>query len=142
ASNSWMQTPQGYIIDEATGRFLPGNWWQIIFNPSFPFRLVHMGLAAFLSVAFIVAGVAGWHLLKARREGRQASEQVRLMFSMAMWMAAIVAPVQFLAGDTQGLNTLEYQPAKIAAMEGDWDSEGRAPEILFGIPDMENETTH
>ncbi|GAD09694.1 cytochrome bd-type quinol oxidase [Gluconobacter frateurii NBRC 103465] len=142
ASNSWMQTPQGYIIDEATGRFLPGNWWQIIFNPSFPFRLVHMGLAAFLSVAFIVAGVAGWHLLKARREGRQASEQVRLMFSMAMWMAAIVAPVQFLAGDTQGLNTLEYQPAKIAAMEGDWESEGRAPEILFGIPDMENETTH
>ncbi|GEM15559.1 cyanide-insensitive terminal oxidase CioA [Gluconobacter oxydans NBRC 3293] len=101
-----------------------------------------MGLAAFLCVAFIVAGVAGWHLLKARREGRQASEQVRLMFSMAMWMAAIVSPIQVLAGDTQGLNTLEYQPAKIAALEGDWESESRAPELLFGIPDMKNETTH
>ncbi|QDH16397.1 cytochrome ubiquinol oxidase subunit I [Swingsia samuiensis] len=142
ASNSWMQTPRGYIIDKATGRFLPGDWLQIIFNPSFPYRLVHMGLAAFLSVAFVVAGVASWHFLKARREGRQASEQVRLMFSMAMWMAAIVSPIQFIAGDTQGLNTLEYQPAKVAAMEGDWESEGRAPEILFGIPDMEHETTH
>ncbi|GBR44803.1 cytochrome ubiquinol oxidase subunit I [Neokomagataea thailandica] len=141
SSNSWMQTPQGYIIDQATGRFLPKDWLQIVFNPSFPYRLVHMGLAAFLCVAFIVAGVGGWHLLKARREGRQASEQVRLMFSMAMWMAAIVSPIQVLAGDTQGLNTLEYQPAKIAAMEGDWESEGRAPEILFGIPDMETETT-
>ncbi|MBF0891581.1 cytochrome ubiquinol oxidase subunit I [Gluconobacter sp. LMG 1744] len=141
SSNSWMQTPRGYRIDEATGRFLPVDWWQIVFNPSFPYRIVHMGLAAFLCVAFIVAGVAGWHLLKARREGRQASEQVRLMFSMAMWMAAIVSPIQVLAGDTQGLNTLEYQPAKIAALEGDWESESRAPEILFGIPDMENETT-
>lgn len=141
SSNSWMQTPRGYIIDQATGQFLPQDWLQIIFNPSFPYRLVHMGLAAFLCVAFIVAGVGGWHLLKARREGREPSEQVRLMFSMAMWMAAIASPIQVLAGDTQGLNTLEYQPAKIAAMEGDWESEGRAPEILFGIPDMETETT-
>jgi len=142
ASNSWMQTPRGYVIDAATGRFLPDNWWQIVFNPSFPYRLVHMALAAFLCVAFVVGGVGAWHLLKARRQGHQPTDAVRTMFSMAMWMAAIVAPIQILAGDTQGLNTLKYQPAKIAAMEGDWVSESRAPELLFGIPDMKNETTH
>jgi len=141
ASNSWMQTPTGYIIDKATGRFLPGDWWKIIFNPSFPYRLVHMGLAAFLCVAFSVGAVGAYHLLRDRKRGRKPSEAVRVMFSMAMWMAAIVAPLQILAGDTQGLNTLEYQPAKIAAMEGDWDSRTRAPEILFGIPNMKTETT-
>jgi cytochrome bd ubiquinol oxidase subunit I len=141
ASNSWMQTPRGYIIDAATGRFLPKNWFQIVFNPSFPYRLVHMGLAAFLCVAFVVGGVGAWHLLRAKRTGTHAPEAVRVMFSMAMWMAAIVSPIQILAGDTQGLNTLEYQPAKIAAMEGDWVSEDHAPEILFGIPDMQAETT-
>lgn len=142
ASNSWMQTPRGYVVDPRTGQFLPGDWWQIIFNPSFPYRLVHMGLAAFLCVAFAVGAVGAFHLLRDRRQNRASSEAVRVMFSMAMWMAAIVAPLQILAGDTQGLNTLKYQPAKIAAMEGDWDSRGRAPEILFGIPDMKNETTH
>ncbi len=141
ASNSWMQTPQGYSIEPGTGRFLPADWWQIIFNPSFPYRLVHMGLAAFLCVAFAVGAVGAFHLLRDRRRNRAPSEAVRVMFSMAMWMAAIVAPIQILAGDTQGLNTLQYQPAKIAAMEGDWTSEGRAPEILFGIPDMKAETT-
>jgi cytochrome bd ubiquinol oxidase subunit I len=141
ASNSWMQTPRGYIIEAKTGRFLPDDWLAIIFNPSFPFRLVHMGLAAFLSVAFVVGATGAWHLLKARRDGRIASEPVRVMFSMAMWMAAIVAPIQILAGDAHGLNTLKYQPVKVAAMEGDWESEGRAPEILFGIPNMTTETT-
>ena len=140
ASNSWMQTPSGYVID-ATGRFLPADWLKIIFNPSFPFRLVHMGLAAFLCVAFAVGAVGAFHLLRDRRAGRTPTEPVRVMFSMAMWMAAIVAPMQILAGDTQGLNTLQYQPAKIAAMEGDWDSRGRAPEILFGIPNMKTERT-
>ncbi|WP_147094208.1 cytochrome ubiquinol oxidase subunit I [Swaminathania salitolerans] len=142
ASNSWMQTPRGYKIDAATGRFLPADWWAIVFNPSFPFRLVHMALACFLCVAFIVGGVGAWHLLKARRQQRKPTEAVKVMFSMAMWMAAIVAPLQILAGDAHGLNTLKYQPAKIAAMEGDWESESRAPELLFGIPDMKNETTH
>ncbi|NHN88052.1 cytochrome ubiquinol oxidase subunit I [Acetobacter conturbans] len=141
ASNSWMQTPRGYTIDPATGRFLPDDWLAIIFNPSFPFRLLHMGLAAFLSVAFAVGATGAWHLLKARRKGVTASEPVRMMFSMAMWMAAVVAPLQVLAGDAHGLNTLEYQPAKIAAMEGDWDTEGRAPELLFGIPNMQTEHT-
>ncbi|KAA8385636.1 cytochrome ubiquinol oxidase subunit I [Acetobacter tropicalis] len=141
SSNSWMQTPRGYSIDPTTGRFMPADWLAIIFNPSFPFRLVHMGLAAFLSVAFIVGATGAWHMLKARREGRIASEPVRVMFSMAMWMAAIVAPIQIMAGDAHGLNTLKYQPAKIAAMEGDWISEGRAPELLFGIPNMKEERT-
>ncbi|KPH86111.1 cytochrome D ubiquinol oxidase subunit I [Komagataeibacter intermedius AF2] len=141
ASNSWMQTPQGYAIEPTTGRFIPADWLAIIFNPSFPFRLVHMGLAAFLSVAFIVGATGAWHLLQARHAGIKASEPVRIMFSMAMWMAALVAPLQILAGDAHGLNTLKYQPVKIAAMEGDWESEGRAPEILFGIPNMETEHT-
>lgn len=141
SSNSWMQTPRGYSIDPTTGRFMPADWLAIIFNPSFPFRLVHMGLAAFLSVAFIVGATGAWHMLKARREGRIASEPVQVMFSMAMWMAAIVAPIQIMAGDAHGLNTLKYQPAKIAAMEGDWTSEGRAPELLFGIPNMKEERT-
>nr|WP_298798419.1 cytochrome ubiquinol oxidase subunit I [uncultured Acetobacter sp.] len=142
SSNSWMQTPQGYAIEPGTGRFIPADWWAIVFNPSFPFRLVHMALAAFLCVAFVVGGVGAWHLLRARRAGRAPTEAVKVMFSMAMWMAAIVAPMQILAGDTQGLNTLKYQPAKIAAIEGDWESRSRAPELLFGIPDMEQETTH
>ncbi|MEW9298555.1 cytochrome ubiquinol oxidase subunit I [Acetobacter oryzifermentans] len=141
SSNSWMQTPRGYMIDPATGRFLPADWLAIIFNPSFPFRLVHMGLAAFLSVAFIVGATGAWHMLKARREGKAATAPVRTMFSMAMWMAAIVAPLQIMAGDAHGLNTLKYQPAKIAAMEGDWDSTSRAPELLFGIPNMKTEHT-
>ena len=141
ASNSWMQTPQGYTIDKATGRFLPADWWAIIFNPSFPYRLVHMGLAAFLCVAFVVGAVGAYHLLRDRRLGRKPSDAVRTMFSMAMWMAAIVAPLQILAGDTQGLNTLKYQPAKIAALEGDWQTRDHAPEILFGIPNMKQQRT-
>ncbi|AOX19899.1 cytochrome ubiquinol oxidase subunit I [Kozakia baliensis] len=141
ASNSWMQTPRGYTIDPATGRFMPDNWLAIIFNPSFPFRLVHMGLAAFLSVAFVVGATGAWHMLQARRNGAISSEPVRMMFSMAMWMAAIVAPLQILAGDAHGLNTLKYQPVKVAAMEGDWQSESHAPELLFGIPNMKTEHT-
>jgi cytochrome d ubiquinol oxidase subunit I len=141
ASNSWMQTPQGYAIDPHTGRFIPTDWLQIIFNPSFPYRLVHMGLAAFLSVALLVGGTAAYHLLRDARTGKTSTEAVRVMFSMAMWMILATAPLQILAGDEQGLNTLEYQPAKIAAMEGDWNGESRAPELLFGIPNMRTERT-
>jgi cytochrome d ubiquinol oxidase subunit I len=141
ASNSWMQTPQGYTVDPATGRFLPVDWLKIIFNPSFPYRLVHMGFAAFLCVALVVGGTGAYHLLRDRKRRRESPEAVRVMFSMAMWMIAAVAPLQILAGDTQGLNTLKYQPAKIAAIEGDWTTRGRAPEILFGIPNMQTEHT-
>ena len=100
AANSWMQTPQGYTMTP-DGRFLPADWWQIIFNPSFPYRLVHMVLASYLCVAFFVGAVGAWHL---RRDAQ--NQAARLMFSMAMWMAVVVAPIQILAGDQHGLNTL------------------------------------
>jgi cytochrome d ubiquinol oxidase subunit I len=131
SANSWMQTPQGYGINEV-GQFVPEDWWAIIFNPSFPYRLVHMVLAAYLTTAFVVGGVGAWHLLRGRD-----NQSAAIMFSMAMWMALIVAPIQILAGDLHGINTLEFQPAKIAAMEGHFESfpEGRAPLILFGLPD-------
>jgi cytochrome d ubiquinol oxidase subunit I len=136
-ANSWMQTPQGYAIVE--GRMVPVDWLKIIFNPSFPYRLVHMSIAAFLSTALFVGGSAAWHLLKGR--GNQA---VRTMLSMAMWMILIVAPIQAVVGDMHGLNTLEHQPAKIAALEGHWQNEDGEPLplLLFGIPDMEDEETH
>ncbi len=133
--NSWMHTPTGYGINEA-GQFVPEDWWAIVFNPSFPYRFVHMVLAAYLSTAFIVGAVGAWHLLK-----EPGNAMARLMFSMAMWMAAIVAPIQIVAGDLHGLNTLEHQPAKIAAMEGHFESQEGAPLILFGLPDMEAEET-
>ena len=130
AVNSWMQTPVGYEIG-ANGQFLPGpSWAAIIFNPSFPYRLVHTVIAAYLTTAFAVGGVGAWHLLK---DGTNPG--ARKMFSMAMWMAALVAPVQILAGDMHGLNTLEHQPAKVMAMEGHFQSHPHgAPLILFGIP--------
>jgi cytochrome d ubiquinol oxidase subunit I len=133
--NSWMQTPAGFTR-AADGQFLPADWWAIIFNPSFPYRLVHMVLASYLSVAFMVGAVGAWHVLRDRQ-----NQGARLMFSMAMWMAAIVAPLQIAAGDTQGLNTLHYQPAKIAALEGDWHAERGQPLILFGWPNMKTEHT-
>ncbi len=136
--NSWMQTPQGYTI-APDGRFLPADWWAILFNPSFFVRFPHMVLASYLSVAFVVGAVGAWHLL--RRQAGPHRLASRTMFSMAMWMAAIVAPAQIFMGDLHGLNTLKYQPAKIAAMEGDWDTEPDAPELLFGIPDMQAHKT-
>jgi len=129
--NSWMQTPAGYAINDV-GQFIPVDWWAIVFNPSFPYRLVHMVLAAYLTTAFLVGAVAAYHLLRDR-----SNVAARTMFSMAMWMAAIVAPIQAVAGDLHGLNTLEHQPAKIAAMEGNFEPQRGAPLILFGLPDME-----
>ncbi|EKO3456353.1 cytochrome ubiquinol oxidase subunit I [Vibrio fluvialis] len=136
SSNSWMQTPQG--IEIVDGRVVPVDWFKIVFNPSFPYRLTHMALAAFLSTAFFVAASAAWHLLRGRK-----SAEVKKMFSMAMWMILLVAPLQAVVGDAHGLNTLEHQPAKIAAIEGHWENKpGEAtPLILFGIPDMDAEKT-
>ncbi len=134
--NSWMQTPQGFAVN-AAGQFVPADWPTIIFNPSMPYRLAHTVLGAYLTVAFVVGGVGAWHLLRERHHREGPSEGTRVMFSMAMWMAAIVAPLQILAGHTQGVNTLAYQPAKIAAMEGDYQSYPHgAPLILFGLPDQ------
>ncbi|MDO7624320.1 MAG: cytochrome ubiquinol oxidase subunit I [Loktanella sp.] len=130
--NSWMQTPAGYSINEL-GQFIPEDWWEIVFNPSFPYRLVHMVLAAYLTVALVVGGVGGLHLLRNREDG-----PARRMFSMAMWMLIVVTPLQIVAGDFHGINTLEHQPAKVMAMEGHYDSHpDGAPLILFGIPNSE-----
>lgn len=136
ASNSWMHTPQGYIIQN--GIVVPQDWLKIIFNPSFPYRLLHMSTAAFLASAFFVGSSAAWHLLKGND-----NPAIRKMFSMALWMALIVSPIQAMIGDAHGLNTLEHQPAKIAAIEGHWENPpGEAtPLILFGIPDMKEERT-
>ena len=112
AVNSWMQTPAGFSVNEA-GQFIPDDWWAVIFNPSFPYRLTHMVLAAYLTTAFVVGACGAWHLLR-----KTAPRRARTMFSMDMWMAAIVAPIQIFAGDQHGLNTLEHQPAKVMAMEG------------------------
>ncbi len=133
AVNSWMQTPAGYAMNEA-GQFIVTDWLQVIFNPSFPYRLAHMVLAAYLTTAFVVGAVGAWHLLK-----EQKNPAARTMFSMAMWMAALVAPVQIFAGDMHGLNTLEYQPRKVAAMEGHFETQRGAPLILFGIPNEAEE---
>ena len=134
--NSWMQTPVGYAINDV-GQFVAADWWAVVFNPSFPYRLVHMVLAAYLTTAFVVGGVGAWHLLRDR-----GNRQARVMFSMALWMAAIVAPIQIVAGDVNGLNTLEHQPAKVAAMEGHYDTQKGAPLILFGFPDDGEEVVH
>lgn len=134
--NSWMHTPAGYSIAE-NGQFVPEDWLAIIFNASFPYRLAHTLTAAYLTTAFIVGGVGAWHLLK----GRGTHAGVRVMFSMAMWMAAIVAPLQVFIGDMHGLNTLEHQPAKVMAMEGHYESHpDGAPLYLFGIPNDETQT--
>ncbi|WP_034946600.1 cytochrome ubiquinol oxidase subunit I [Erwinia oleae] len=136
ASNSWMQTPQGFAIEN--GIVVPVDWFKIVFNPSFPYRLLHMSTAAFLASAFFVGASAAWHLLR-----KNDTPAIRKMLSMALWMALIVAPIQAMLGDAHGLNTLKHQPAKIAAMEGHWENPpGEAtPLILFGLPDMEQEKT-
>src|SRR6478672_6581908 len=129
SANSWMQTPTGYVVN-AEGQFVAANWLNVVFNPSFPYRLVHMVLAAYLTTALVVGAVGAFHL---RHDSHLAAP--RVMFSMAMWMATLVAPIQILAGDQHGLNTLEHQPAKIMAMEGHYESHpDGAPLILFGIP--------
>ncbi|WP_206995418.1 cytochrome ubiquinol oxidase subunit I [Trinickia mobilis] len=135
ASNSWMQTPQGFTI--ADGHVVPVDWFKIIFNPSFPYRLAHMTLAAFIVAALVVAATGAWHLLKGRRD-----PAVKKMFSMALWLLLIFTPIQAFVGDQHGLNTRKYQPAKIAAIEGLWQTEkGGTGLNLFGIPDMDAEIT-
>ncbi|KPD23325.1 cytochrome ubiquinol oxidase subunit I [Idiomarina zobellii] len=129
--NSWMQTPAGYAMNDV-GQFVVTDWFEVVFNPSFPYRLAHMLLAAYLTVAFVVGAVGAWHLLKDK-----TNAAARKMFSMAMWMALIVAPLQVFVGDLHGLNTQEHQPAKVAAMEGHFDTETRAPLYLFGLPNEE-----
>ncbi|HEX7916071.1 cytochrome ubiquinol oxidase subunit I [Rudaea sp.] len=135
SSNSFMQTPQGYAIEN--GKLVPADWFKIVFNPSFPYRLVHMTLAAYISSAFLVAACAAWHLLKGRRDAA-----IKRSFSMALWILLLLAPLQILVGDAHGLNTREYQPAKIAAIEGLWETEHGGTSLnLIGFPDMQAEET-
>jgi cytochrome bd ubiquinol oxidase subunit I len=135
ATNSWMQTPQGYKIVD--GRFVPVDWMAIIFNPSFPYRLLHNVTAFYITTAFVVMGVGAWLL----RRGRTADD-ARMMMRMALNLLIILVPLQIFLGDQHGLNTLEYQPAKVAAIEGRYDTVQPTPLTLFGIPDDAAATMH
>ncbi|MGH6890547.1 MAG: cytochrome ubiquinol oxidase subunit I [Rhizomicrobium sp.] len=135
AVNSWMQTPAGYeIID---GRFFPKNWVEIIFNPSFPYRLGHTVIAFYVTTGFVVLGVAAWLLRKGR-----AADEARTMLSTTLWVLLALVPLQIFLGDLHGLNTLKYQPTKLAAIEAHWNREARAPLTIFAIPDEKQETNH
>jgi len=135
AANSWMQTPQGHRVGEF-GIFYPTDWLQVIFTPSFPYRLAHMVVAAYLTTAFVVGGIGAYYLWRKRHV-----KHARVMFGMAMIMAIFVAPLQPVIGDLHGLNTLTHQPAKVAAMEGLWETQRGAPLKLFGWPDQQQERT-
>lgn len=133
--NSWMHTPQGYeVID---GIIYAKDWSAIIFNPSFPYRFAHMLLASGLTASFLIAGLSAYRIFKG--DNKIAP---KLALKTATYTAAVLIPLQILAGDMHGLNTLEHQPQKIAAMEGVWHTEQGAPLLLFAIPDAENKTNH
>jgi cytochrome d ubiquinol oxidase subunit I len=133
ATNSWMQTPSGYEIVD--GRFAPKDWLQIIFSPSFPYRLAHTVDAVYITTGFVVVGVAASYLRQ-----RRFVEEARAMLSMTLWLLTVLVPLQFFLGDAHGLNTLKHQPAKLAAIEAIWDTHGRVPLNLFALPDEKAET--
>jgi cytochrome bd ubiquinol oxidase subunit I len=128
ALNSWMQTPAGQVVQG--GQIIAGDWWQVLFNPSFPFRFTHMLLASGLTASFVVAGLSALRLLRA---GEDASARATLRTGLVL--AAVLAPVQVFVGDQHGLNTLEHQPAKIASIEAIWKTEKSVPLVLLAIPD-------
>ena len=128
AANSWMQTPSGYEIVD--GRFFPVDWWAVIFNPSFPYRLAHTVTAFYITTGFVVLGIGAWLV----RAGRFI-EEGRTIMSATLWVLLVLVPLQIGLGDLHGLNTLQYQPAKLAALEGRYDTAAPAPLTLFGIPD-------
>ena len=133
SANSWMHTPAGVeLIDY---RFHVVSWTEAIFNPSFPYRFAHMAMASFLTGGFVVAGVSAWFLLRGRDP-----EANRRALSMCLWLLLFLAPAQAVVGDLHGLNALEHQPAKVAAMEGHWETSGNVPLLLFAIPDQEAQT--
>ena len=133
AANSWMQTPAGYeIID---GRFFPTNWFDVVFSPSFPFRLAHTVTGFFVTTGFVVLAIAAWLIRKER-----SVEEARVMLSMTLWLLTFLVPLQIFLGDQHGLNTAAHQPAKLAAIEARWDTQPSFPLTLFAIPDPANET--
>jgi cytochrome bd ubiquinol oxidase subunit I len=127
ALNSWMHTPVGHVVVD--GHLIAGDWLQVIFNPSFPYRFTHMMLASGLTASFVIAGLSAWRLLRAPSDV-SALKTLRA----GVLVAAVLAPLQIVVGDFHGLNTLEHQPAKIAAMEGIWKTEKGAPLVLFAVP--------
>ena len=133
AANSWMHTPAG--VEVVDGVFHVRDWAAAIFNPSFPYRFAHMGLASFLTGAFVVAGVSSWFLIR----GRDVLAH-RKALSMCLWLILFLAPAQVVMGDFHGLNTMEYQPAKIAAMEGNWETSSNVPLLLFVLPSNETQS--
>ena len=135
ATNSWMQTPAGYRLVD--GRFYPVDWTAIVFSPSFPYRLAHTVCAFYVTTGFVVLAVAAWLI----RKGQHAAEG-RVMVTTTLGLLAVLVPLQIFLGDLHGLNTLKYQPAKLAAIEAHWTHEARAPLILFAIPDQKGETNH
>lgn len=133
SANSWMHTPAG--VELRDGVFFVTSWSQAIFNPSFPYRFAHMAVASFLTGAFVVAGVSAWYLLRGRE-----LEINRKALSMCLWMILILAPAQAVIGDFHGINTLEHQPTKVAAMEGNWETSTGVPLLLFAWPDQETQS--
>lgn len=136
SANSWMQTPTGHVMGD-DGVLHVADWWQVIFNPSFPYRFSHMVAAAYLTTAFMVAGIGAWYILRDRN-----LPHGRIMLGMGLSLIVWLAPLQLLIGDWHGLNTLEHQPAKIAALEAHWNTGTEVPLILFAIPDPKAETNH
>lgn len=135
AANSLMQTPQG--LELVNGIYHVSSWSEALFTPSFGYRFLHMALASFLTAALVVAGVSAWFLLKNRE-----FEANRKALSIALWFLLFLAPAQALVGDFHGINTLKYQPMKVAAMEGNWETQKGVPLLLFAIPDKEEQTNH
>lgn len=135
SANSWLHTPAG--VELIDSRFHVTSWMEAIFNPSFPYRFFHMAVASFLTGGFVVAGVSAWFLLRDRDP-----EANRRALSMCLWLLLFLAPTQAVIGDFHGLNTLEHQPTKVAAMEGHWETATNVPLLLFAIPDQEAQTNH
>ena len=136
SANSWMQTPAGYTAGP-DGVLHVADWWQVIFNPSFPYRFAHMVAAAYLTTAFIVSGIGAWYILRGR-----SVPHGRIMLGMGLSLLVWLAPLQVVIGDLHGLNTLHYQPAKVAALEAHWETGREVPLILFALPDPKAETNH
>jgi cytochrome bd ubiquinol oxidase subunit I len=136
SANSWMQTPAGYTAGP-DGVLHVADWWQVIFNPSFPYRFAHMVAAAYLTTAFIVSGIGAWYILRGR-----SVPHGRIMLGMGLSLLMWLAPLQVVIGDLHGLNTLHYQPAKVAALEAHWETGREVPLILFALPDPKAETNH
>ncbi len=128
--NSWMHTPQGFEMIDGVAHAT--DWWAIVFNPSMPYRFAHMMIASFLTVSFLIAGISAYRwLIGGKTEG------VRVALKIAIVAAALLIPVQIFVGDMHGLNTLEHQPQKVAAMEGNWETQSNVPLLLFALPNEE-----